>query len=608
MRSRSHLLLFLLLLSATAFAQEAKLWPPRGNNRPLLAASQALWWNKDDPEARKLKARALDFAGRYAEAEQAARYALAVAPKDPEVQRILGRSLLHQGKLNQAKAALEQAGQLGDASSRSLATMLRPDRMSVGDLPANLSRALVQIQDDQGRCVGTGCFVSTNGIILTAAHVVAGRRRFTIRNAFGKVFPAQAVCPGDFSADAVLLRTEATSPDFLILSKEEPPIDTPLTVSGFPLSIDLPLTSRGTVRAKAKDGVLLSTVPLMPGQSGSPVLNPHQQIVGVASRGSLALLGGGAPARSEAVSTSALHRLWDFTAQPQAFSDIRLLPKWTSKNTFFDPAVSSAEHTVFDQDYAKSEEAISTVIAQHPEDAGLLLRRAMTRIALNQIPAATQDAQLACLKEPKNPEPHRFLCGIYLGTGRRPDAIEEMSKAFQLDPQDADTAEGLSELLLASARYPEALPFAEDAVRLNPESPRAWSILCAARLATGNFAGARQAGENATKKDPEDPRAWVQLAASLNASHEFVLAISVAQTATRLAPNDARAWLNLATAYTGLDQYAEAVGYAERATQIEPQNPTGWKLLTALYGQLNRPADALSARARAQALIPTTQR
>ncbi len=74
----SFLLLSYLLVAPVAQAE--KLWPPRGNNRPLIAATQALWWDKDDPEARKLKARALDFAGRYAEAEKAARHALLVSP------------------------------------------------------------------------------------------------------------------------------------------------------------------------------------------------------------------------------------------------------------------------------------------------------------------------------------------------------------------------------------------------------------------------------------------------------------------------------------------------------------------------------------------------
>ena len=106
---RRLLLAGILFLSPVWAGEESSdLWPPReGGKRAVVAASQALWWNKDKPEARKLKARALDFAGRYAEAEQAALAALEVAPQDPEVQKILGRSLLHQNKLAAAKAALE---------------------------------------------------------------------------------------------------------------------------------------------------------------------------------------------------------------------------------------------------------------------------------------------------------------------------------------------------------------------------------------------------------------------------------------------------------------------------------------------------------------------
>ncbi|MDA0325246.1 MAG: tetratricopeptide repeat protein [Verrucomicrobia bacterium] len=601
------LFLFATLFPFLTFAEEEKLWPPRGNNRPLIAATQALWWNKDDPEARKLKARALDFAGRYAEAEKAARFALLVAPQDPEVQRILGRSLLHQGKLAQAKSALERAGQLGDPLSRSLASLLRPDRMSLGNLDPKISRSLVQIQDDQGRGIGSGSFVSSNGIVLTAAHVVAGRKRVLVRNAWGQILPAKSICPGDFSADAVLLQTSAQTKNYLVLADHDPAPHESLTVSGFPLSIDLPLTSRGQTRSKAKDGILSTTIPLMPGQSGSPVLNAQNQIVGLASRGSLPLLTRSAPARSEAVANSALTTLWDSTRQKGSFFDIRQLPQWTDKNTFFDPAVSSAEQTVLDQNFAESEKAITQVIDQHPRDAGLLLRRALTRIALNHIPEAEADIRLAARLEPKNPEPRRLLTGLLLQTGRGAAATQEMEIARQLDPDDADTAEELAEIYLSQGLFAKALSPAEEATRLNPESCRAWSILSAAQLATGHLADARQAAETATQRGPEDPRAWIQLAASLNAAHDFSTAKTAAEQATQLAPGEARAWLNLATAYAGLDEYRDAIPHAEKATQLEPKNRAGWNLLAALYRELNRTeeADAASTRARALDLPPT---
>ena len=63
----------LVLSVATAKGSEeidpSGLWPPpSGGKRAVLAASQQLWWDKDSPKARKDKARALDFSGRYAEA------------------------------------------------------------------------------------------------------------------------------------------------------------------------------------------------------------------------------------------------------------------------------------------------------------------------------------------------------------------------------------------------------------------------------------------------------------------------------------------------------------------------------------------------------------
>jgi len=588
----------------------ADLWPPReGGKRAVVAASQALWWNKDNPEARKLKARALDFAGRYAEAEQAALAALELAPQDPEVQRILGRSLLHQNKLAAAKSALEKAGQLGDPLSSSLASMLRPDRMSVGTPSPHISRALAQILDDRGNVIGSGCFLTENGLVLTAAHVVAGRDQISVRNALGKIFPAREICPGDFSADAVILKTEAEDQMFLRWSDQEPSAGDPLEVCGFPLSMNLPLTSRGKVRSLPSSTArpMLTTVPMMPGQSGSPVLNEQGRLVGVASRGSLAVKGGGAPARSESVPFSSLIRLREASLEPHAFIRIRELEKWVGRSPFFDPAVASAEQTVLNQDFARAEKAISAAIDRHPNDPGLLLRRAMVRIAWGQPSEAEADARLAAAYGPREPEPRRFLCSLMLSMGRKEEACKALEEAFRLDPEDTDTAEGLAELLISIGKFKEAISPAEQAVKLNPESTRAWSVLAAARLATGQLPEARLAAEEAATKGPEDPRAWIQLAACANAGKDFATAAVAAEKATQLAPSDSRAWLNLATAKTGSDQFAQAVPFAERATQLEPQNRAGWNLLAALYAELKRPDEAAAALEKAKATAPVAR-
>ena len=484
--------------------------------------------------------------------------------------------------------------------------MLRPDRMSVGTPSPQISRALAQILDDRGNVIGSGCFLTEDGLVLTAAHVVAGRDRISVRNALGKVFPAQEICPGDFSADAVILKTEAEEQMFLRWSDQEPSPGDPLEVCGFPLSMNLPLTSRGKVRSlpSSSGRPMLTTVPMMPGQSGSPVLNEQGRLVGVASRGSLAVKTGGAPARSESVPFSALIGLREASLEPNAFIRIRELEKWTGRSPFFDPAVASAEQTVLNQDFAQAEKAISTAIERHPNDSGLLLRRAMVRIAWGHPSEAEADARLAAAYGPLEPEPRRFLCSLMLSMGRKEEAVKALEEAFRLDPEDTDTAEALAELLISSGKFKEAISPAEQAVKLNPESTRAWSVLAAARLATGQVPQARQAAEAATAKGPEDPRAWIQLAACANAGKDFATAAVAAEKATRLAPSDARAWLNLATAKTGSDQFAQAVPFAERATQLEPQNRAGWNLLAALYAELKRPDEAAAALEKAKAPAP----
>lgn len=603
--------LFGLVFLLPALAEdedEVKLWPPReGGKKAVMAASQALWWDKDNPDARILKARALDFSGRYAEAEQAALSALEIAPQDPSVQRILGRSLLHQNKIAAAKAALERAGELGDHVLGSLGNMLRPDRMSIAPPVPHVSRSLVQIQDEKGRVIGSGCWITADGIVLTAAHVVAGRQSISVRNALGKSFRVKKVCPGDFTADAVLLQCDAEEQMFLRFAEQEPKAEDPVSVIGFPLAIDLPLTSRGKVRTPSS-GIghpTLTTAPMVPGQSGSPVVNEQGKIIGIASRGSMTVRGGGAPARSEAVPLSSLLHLQDLSLQPSAFFDVKSLPDWTDKNPSFDPAVAAAEQTVLNQDYEKAEKAISAALDRHPNDSGLYLRRAMVRVAWGHASDAEADARLAVAYGSQNAEPRRFLCGLLLNMGRKEEAVTFLEEAYRLEPDDSDTAEGLSDLLLSMGRYKEASGPAEEATRLNPDSARAWSMLAASRLATAQLDKAREAAEMATTKGPDDPRSWIQLAACSNALKDFPTAAMAAEKATRLAPGDSRAWLNLATANTGNNQFEAAVRFAEKAAQLDPKSRATWNLLAALYAELHRPEEAEKALMKAAMLEST---
>ena len=589
--------------------EEVKLWPPReGGKKAVMAASQALWWNKDNPEARILKARALDFSGRYAEAEQAALSALEIAPRDPSVQRILGRSLLHQNKIAAAKTALERAGELGDHLLGSLGSMLRPDRMSTASPPSHISRALVQILDDQNHVIGSGCWITADGVVLTAAHVVAGKRSLSVRNALGKFFSVKKVCPGDFTADAILLQSDAEEQMFLRFAEGDPKEGDPLTVIGFPLAIDLPLTSRGVVRALStgNDHPMLTSAPMVPGQSGSPVLNAQGRIVGIASRGSMAVRGVGAPARSEATPLSALLHLQDLSLQSPGFVDVKSLPGWTDKNPSFDPAVAAAEQTVLNQDYGQAEKAISAAIDRHPNESGLYLRRAMVRVAWGHPSDAEADGRLAAAYGPASAEPRRFLCALLLSMGRKEEAVAFLEEAYRLEPDDSATAEGLSELLQSMGRYDQSRRPAEEATRLNPDSARAWSLLAASRLATGRLDGAKEAAEMATTKGPDDPRSWIQLAACSNALKDFATAAMAAEKATRLAPGDSRAWLNWATAKTGNNQFADAARFAEKASELDPDNRATWNLLAALYAELHRPEDAEKALARAKSLEART--
>ena len=149
---------------------------------------------------------------------------------------------------------------------------------------------LLAIQDDDGEIKGsgTGFLVSSDGLLVTNHHVIAGAKQIIAKAENGGLFPVLRVVAADPGNDLALLQLEAKDLPCLTLAPAgSAEAGTRIAVIGSPLGLEGTLTE-GIVSARRKlpgqkREVLQISAAISQGSSGSPVLDPQGRVVGVAS-------------------------------------------------------------------------------------------------------------------------------------------------------------------------------------------------------------------------------------------------------------------------------------------------------------------------------------
>ena len=176
-----------------------------------------------------------------------------------------------------------------------LLVALALDAAEIPDLRALAKQArpavyLLAIQDEDGEVKGsgTGFLVSSDGLLVTNHHVVAGAPHILAKAENGGLFPVIRLVASDPANDLALLQVEGKDLPFLPLA---PPnsaeAGTRIAVIGSPLGLEGTLTE-GIVSARRKlpgqkREVLQISAAISKGSSGSPVLDAQGRVIGIAS-------------------------------------------------------------------------------------------------------------------------------------------------------------------------------------------------------------------------------------------------------------------------------------------------------------------------------------
>ncbi|MBX3249601.1 MAG: trypsin-like peptidase domain-containing protein [Myxococcales bacterium] len=134
---------------------------------------------------------------------------------------------------------------------------------------------------------GTGVVVDPRGVVVTAAHVVEGAHHVAVRLPNGGGIAPATVVHRDDTLDFALLLVLADTPfeHLVALPEAAPTLMVRQTVDaiGYPLdaSREQPQSTRGILSAALDDGRLQLGISVNPGNSGGPLIDEHENLVGI---------------------------------------------------------------------------------------------------------------------------------------------------------------------------------------------------------------------------------------------------------------------------------------------------------------------------------------
>src|SRR6266851_2868119 len=134
---------------------------------------------------------------------------------------------------------------------------------------------------------GSGFFIDSDRVV-TNRHVIENAYRAEVHSFNGYVYPVKGVVAVDAEGDLAVLRIEAPAGQVrsLSLDRTSPQEGESIVVIGNPFGLEGSVTNGivSAVRDIPTFGRIIQiTAPISPGSSGSPVVNMHGQVIGVAT-------------------------------------------------------------------------------------------------------------------------------------------------------------------------------------------------------------------------------------------------------------------------------------------------------------------------------------
>lgn len=344
------------------------------------------------------------------------------------------------------------------------------------DLPALAQKArgavvLIVGYDAAGKIItGSGFFVSADGRLVTNYHVIEGIVNAQAKLESGAIYNIDGVLASSSALDLAALKADARDMQFLLVddASNPPQPGTRIAVIGSPLALEGSL-SEGIVSAirSSLDGswLLQISAPISPGSSGSPVLDRHGRVVGVATLT--------AEEGQNLNFARSSYDLWNFLqtidqdTKPKALSEKK-------DQILSDPDFITAREANDRGDGAAALKLLNTLQQRYRNEPRLLFQFAYAYETLGLHDEAYRSWRAYIDIDPTDPAAWRHFAIVAANLNRISEAINAYKQTLKMKP-DAGTWRLLGDLYDAQGQYALGVQAHGEANKLESEKKAASS-------------------------------------------------------------------------------------------------------------------------------------
>lgn len=392
---------------------------------------------------------------------------------------------------------------------------------------------------------GSGFFIDTDRVV-TNRHVIENAYRAEIHSYNGNVYPVKGVVAVDAEGDIAVLRVEAPPGQVrsLSLDRTSPQEGESVVVIGNPFGLEGSVTNGivSAVRDIPTFGRIIQiTAPISPGSSGSPVVNMHGQVIGVATlqitggqsinfaipseRISQLQSGGPLMALSELVAASGKNKR---AKAVQAFRDgLSFLSQDDCEKAlpYFEKAVESdsnyaeawAQAGFCREKLGRHSEAIEAsrrAVSLRPS-AESYFNIGLANYYLKQFREAAEAYRQSIRLDPYNGADGWYALGlVYRDWGKGDDEIQAYKQAIRLKPDYTSAYERLAAGYMRSKKYPQAIEAYKQLMALKPGDAAVSNNMGEAYIELGLTSDALEAFKRAIQLKPDFGKAYYNLGKS----------------------------------------------------------------------------------------------
>jgi tetratricopeptide (TPR) repeat protein len=383
---------------------------------------------------------------------------------------------------------------------------LRAD--SIPEIVAKAKPAIVEIvvTDATGapKTLGTGFFVSPDGLVVTNFHVVQGASSIAAIHNIGAVFIFQKTVAQPSGVDLAVLKFQANDVPFLKLGRSIDNVEGErVIVIGNPTGLTGSV-SDGIISAFRENRSLIQiTVPISQGSSGSPVMDEKGEVIGVATLENT---------QGQSLNfVIAVEKVSAALMQPpnEQFSGPTLPTVTPTRAIDADAHFDSGMAFLERQEYDKAINDFTEAIRLDPNVAIIYFNRGNAYYDQGNLDKASSDYNEAIRLNPNFARAYVGRGDVIREQGNLDKAISDYNEAIRLEPNYVPAYDGRGRAYGSSGNYDKAISDFTEAIRLDPNLAPAYCSRGYAYDMHGNFEKAISDYNEAIRLDPNSALAYV---------------------------------------------------------------------------------------------------